>query len=132
MDGVPDDHNKVEAPHPVVLPHSVSELTDAKVPVVVRQQAQAIKQHKKVVDKVDGDIQEIQEQMKQKRADDLEKLAKHRRWETKPPLDADGDKDGCLYNEWKVVRANRVQSYDAGALKVVSPPAAAAPATGGP
>lgn len=136
-DGIPDDHDKDEVPDPIILPRPVSELTNAKVPVVVRQQAQAIKQHKKVVDKVDDDIQEIQQEMMQKRAVDLENLAKHRRWETKPPLDTDGDRDGCLYKEWKVVRAQKVQSYDAaaGALKMApeaAAPAAAAPATGGP
>lgn len=101
-DGVFGNTDKVESEPMVVMERPVTVLTDEKVRVVVGQQVKAIKKHKKAVDKVDNDIQVIQQEMKQQRAVDLESLAKHRHWATKPQ----GGDD--LYKEWKADRAKRM------------------------
>lgn len=81
VSSTPTDDHPCMVPEEISLPHSVSELAnvDAKAAVVI-EQALAIEHHKEVVDKVDEDIQIIQQSMKQRRSADLESLAKSRRW----------------------------------------------------
>ena len=92
----------VISPNPVILPNPVT-LTATKVKAVMVQQAKTIKQQKKVVDKVEDDVQEIQQAMRQKRVLDLEALAKHRKWGDVAPK---GNRD--LYEEWRTARSKQM------------------------
>jgi hypothetical protein len=97
-DGIPNSEPEM------ILPRPVTELTAARVKIVIREQGASIKRQKKVVDGVDGDINTIQQVMQKKRDMDLEALAKRRKWDTK----VDPKNTGSMYKEWKQVRVREM------------------------
>jgi len=95
------DSDGVVEMKPVVVAQPVTVAHDVQQSVV-SQQVRVIKQHQEAVDRVDADIRAIQREMKQRRAVDLESLAKRRHWATKP------QRGNSLYGEWEEARLKKM------------------------